>query len=229
MILEPYGDLMKIGNGLWCREGEWRKTPTKRRMTVMKLSDGSLAIHNAFQLKDEDYKKIEELGVVSSIIVPNVFHNSEAFVFKNRFPNAKVYAPKDMLEKVEGCVGVLPIELFASQNPEVACIAIQGLRLLKEIVFVHKPSQTLVLTDLAFNLQKPLTGITKAFFKLNDAYQKFGPSRVFRYLFLKDKKAFKVSVQDIRAQKFDNIIVNHGDVIVGNGHTLFAQAFQKYS
>jgi hypothetical protein len=123
-------------------------------MTVLAVEGGALAIHNPFILAEEDYISLEALGAVAFILVPNRFHASEAGAFHQRFPKAKVFASpaaRMNLAKQECAVsGWLPVDWRSEIMP---AFALAGTRALGEILFVHRPTKTLITTDLVFHMR----------------------------------------------------------------------------
>jgi len=98
---------------------------------------------------------------------------------------------------------------------------------LQEYAFIHHASKTLILTDLAFNFGKDVSGWSALFLKLYGAYGKFGPTFTIRAL-IKDKNAFSESLKKIVLHDFDRIIVSHGRIVESNGKPMFKTAFKKY-
>ncbi len=225
--LEKYGPLRELGPGLWVREGEWRKTIFRRRMTVMQV-DGQLAVHSPFILEEVDYQALERLGVVGWILVPNRFHCSDAGAFSKRFPHAKVLssvAARKALKK-QGCKvdGWLPRDW---EGHELAAFPLQGTRGLGEILFVHRPSRTLVVTDLVFHILEAPRAIDRIFLKANDILKFFGPSRIFRLLFTVDEHKLIDSLQPVLAEDFDRVVMSHGEVLEKGGKAALIQGFRK--
>ena len=227
--LQPYERLRDLGNGLHVLDGDWYDTPFRRRMTVMRLTSGQLAIHSAIALKDEDYAWIEKLGEPRWILVPNRFHCSEAHVYRERYPTAHVLSSRLAIPEVaRQCTvdGTLPEALPLPARSEIECIEPAGQRFLDECVFLHRPSRTLVLTDLAFNLAPARGFVQKLLYKLNRLDRGFGPSRIFETVFVRDKAEFRASLQRIVSEwDFDRIIVNHGEIVESGGKALLARAF----
>jgi len=91
-----------------------------------------------------------------------------------------------------------------------------GIPKLQEVVLLHRASRTLILTDLAFNIQQSDSWFTRFFMRLNGAYGHFGPSRIFRTL-VKDRAALRSSLNRMQEWDFDRIIVTHGDVLETGG------------
>ncbi len=69
----------------------------------------------------------------------------------------------------------------------------RGLPRLNEVVFYHKKSRALIVTDLVFNITRSASSLEKLLLRLNGAYRHFGPTRLFNTFFIKDKAARKNS------------------------------------
>jgi hypothetical protein len=85
-------------------------------------------------------------------------------------------------------------------------------------------SRTLITTDLVFNMRQHRSLLTRWFFRLDDAYGKFGPSRLWRLL-MRDRAAARAAVDRILAWDFDRVVLAHGDVLESGGHAAFQQSF----
>lgn len=59
-VVQPYQPIQKLEDSLFCVDGEWYDTAFKRRMTILRLKDGSLMIHSAIRLKEEDLPGLEK-------------------------------------------------------------------------------------------------------------------------------------------------------------------------
>jgi hypothetical protein len=143
------------------------------------------------------------------------------------FPQAIVYVSPALPAKLK-----LPFsyEVLSNEPPalwrdEISQHLVGGLPKLQEAVFFHYASRTLVLTDLAFNIRHSDSWFTRLFMRLNGAYGHFGPSRIFRLL-VKDRAAFRASLNRLQGWDFDRVIVSHGEVLKGGGkqvmHTQYA-------
>ncbi len=84
---------------------------------------------------------------------------------------------------------------------------------MQEHALVHRPSRTLVLADLVFNLQVPPGEKVPFFLRWVSGFTAFpGTSRLVK-LCVKDRAAVARSLERILAEDFDQIVVGHGDVI----------------
>ena len=130
--------------------------PMHTRMTVVRLSDGTLWIHSPIQISEEVLSFVESQGgEVSAIVAPNKFHHLFVQEWVKLFPNAQVFAEETVKKKVETLAGAhlltdQPDSLYANDIDQVV---VSGNRLFQEVVFFHQDSSTLILTDLIINLK----------------------------------------------------------------------------
>jgi hypothetical protein len=230
--MQPYGPLEQLSPELWIRDGEWYETTFRRRMTVMALSQGELIIHNPFILKDEDLKSLTSLGKIVAIVAPNIFHGDEAGWMAEKLPEAKVFVPAAAFEKLKKKIrvdGTLEKNWPNQWSSDLTCLPMEGMRILHESVFFHRPSRTLVLTDLVFNLRPEdfKNNIERKLMNWNRVGTKFGPSWLCDHLFTKDKHARQRSVQKILSWDFDRIVMNHGHIVQTGGKIIFKNAFPE--
>ena len=88
---------------------------------------------------------------------------------------------------------------------------------MNELVFLHPRTRTLILTDLAFNVRRSDSFVTRVFLRINNAFGKFGPSRLARTVFFKDKAQVRAAIERILGWDFDRVVVSHGDVLESKG------------
>jgi hypothetical protein len=226
-LIQPYGPLRSIGPEIWARDGDWNGTVFGRRLTLCRLADGRLVVHNAFRLREEDYAELASLGKVAYILVPNRFHASEAADFQRRFPEAEIIASpaaKRTLRKTKARVASWLPEGWQPRG-EMPVFAISGLRGLGEFVFLHRASRSLIVTDLVFHMLEVKRATDRSFLRLNDIYGKFGPSRVFKLLFTRDEAAMLASVVPVLREEFDRVVMNHGVILESGGKAALRRGF----
>lgn len=214
--IEPYDAWVERAPGLWTRDGDWRGSPLRRRMTVACLGSGELWIHGAIRLRDEDWAGLSAKGRPRWVVVPNTFHGSEASSYSERFPEAEVWGP--------GTARALPTGPGSAVEPapgpwgaEIEVLRWGGLRWLEEHAFFHRASGTLVLTDAAFSYPRAPAGPVGWTFRLNGIAGGIGPSRVFRRVFTRDPAAVAVTARAALAWPVARVIVGHGEVLEGAG------------
>ena len=215
--IQPYGELRQHAPDLWTLEGEWYGTPFRRRMTLMRLERGGLVVHSAIRLREEDWPRLEALGPVEVLVAPNRFHGSEAHHFQRRYPQARLFASPGCAREQRRLArldGVLPADWPPELEREVACLELQGTRCgLHEQVFFQRASRTLVLTDAAFNLQDAPGGLTGLLLRWNRVERRFGPSRLFRRLFVGDVARARDSFARLLEWEPERVVVSHGEVV----------------
>lgn len=213
--LQPYGTLRQLAPDLWTLEGEWYDSPLRRRMTVVRLASGGLVVHGAIRLREEDWPQLDALGPVELLIAPNRFHGSEAHHYQARTPAARLFVSRGCereLRRLARVDGVLPGDWPLAD--ELPCLELQGTRCgLHECVFLHRASRTLLLTDAAFNLQDAHGGLTGWLLRLNRVERRFGPSRLFRRVFVGDLAQARDSFARLLEWEFERVIVAHGEVV----------------
>ncbi len=224
-----YGELYSAGPGIWCIDGEWRKTTFRRRMTILSDRQGNLAIHNPFYLHEADYQRIAKLGEVRWILAPNRFHCSEVEGFLAAFPQAELHVSPAVVERFKPVAKLLP-ESFS--NPDILAKLVSGTRGLGEILFFHPQSKTLVVTDLVFHGLQGKNRLERAFFRANGLNQ-FGPSQIFKFLFTKNERELLRSIREVLQWDFDQLIPNHGEILKSGAReqvrVSFAKRFPRYA
>lgn len=227
----PHGPLRQLAPGLHVVDGEWG--PLGRRMTVMATPDGRLAIHSAMRLGEAEMAKLDALGCVAWILVPNPEHSTDAPWYAQRYPDARLLVPAQGRAALEKD-GLRPHGTHeADWPPELAGVieraALDGLRLNPEVVFLHVASRTLVVCDLAFNLPAGGGGcLFRMFMRLNGALGTFGPTRFFRTMIVRDARALAASLRPVWAWDFDRIVVSHGDVREAGGKAALQAACARF-
>lgn len=95
---------------------------------------------------------------------------------------------------------------------EFAPMLMTGCPWLNEVVFVHRASRTLVVTDLVFNIVEPKGVVHKLVLWCAGPYRRLAQSRLLR-LMTKDKSAFGASVVKLLQCDFDRLVMAHGEVV----------------
>jgi hypothetical protein len=226
-----YQPLRAVGPGLYCMDGRWKRSPLLRRMTVLKNSSGELAIHSAIRLHDQDYEQmIDPLGRVGLILIPSALHADEARFYIERYPHAQVFAPAPVRAQLEGRVPRIDASyeqpLPESWRTELVALQIDGTKL-GEALFWHRRSATMIATDLVFHCTaESVQGLARWIMRLNGAYERVGPSRIFRWMFLRDRRALARSMQPIKSWQFERIVMSHGTIVEHDGKRKFLDGYR---
>ncbi|MBK8480762.1 MAG: hypothetical protein IPL40_06265 [Proteobacteria bacterium] len=102
----PHGPLVELAENLRVIEGALPGLPLRRRMTLARLSDGRLLVHNAIALPEALMGAIEAWGRPAVLVVPNGWHRLDAKAYKRRYPQLRVVCPAGSAARVAQTVPV---------------------------------------------------------------------------------------------------------------------------
>jgi hypothetical protein len=135
------------------------------RMTIVRLRDGSLLLISPLDLSPQLRVEIEALGTVRVLLAPNRFHYLCLDEYSKAFSDAQIFVERSVKAdglRVNGTLGDQADELWSDVLDQAI---FQGNNLEQEVVFFHRDSRTLIVTDLCFNLRhdhNPLQRIAKS-------------------------------------------------------------------
>jgi hypothetical protein len=207
----PHRPLEKLTENLWRVEGDIPNGDGTRVMTLARLKDGRLVIHNAIALEEPLMKEIESFGTPAAIVVPNGFHRLDAKVYKQRYPDAKIYCPKAAKKKVSQ---VVPVDGTYDDAPGDATVSLKHLDGTREGEGVLQVSSsdgiTLTFNDAICNLAQ--VGGVMGFFLAPTG--RASVSRMARWLVMKEKDPFRSHLSRLaETPSLRRIIVSHGSMI----------------
>jgi hypothetical protein len=114
----------------------------------------------------------------------------------------------------------------AQWSGELEVFPVAGVPRLKEHLFLHVPSRTLIVADLLFNFAPEEKGWDYFFHRYIVGIKRYpGISRIFR-LCIRDRSAFRTSMTALLTADFDRIIVGHGRVVDRDGKALLRRALE---
>ncbi|HHH30619.1 MAG TPA: DUF4336 domain-containing protein [Polyangiaceae bacterium] len=210
--------LRHITDKLHCVDSDvWeRGVHLRLRMNIVELGDGRLWLCAPGPIGEHIGLAIGALGEVSHIVAPNLNHYKFVPEAKRRFPNAVVYGAPGLATKRPA----LPIARTLEEPHEVgggmSAIHIQGMPDVNEFVFYHRPSATLICTDLVQNVQDEDGFMTRLLYRAIGSWKKFGQNRYWKYR-TRDRAAARASLERVLAWDFDRIVMAHGDIVQTGG------------
>jgi hypothetical protein len=197
------------------------------RTVVIRLRDGGVLVHAPGPHTAAARAEIEAFGPARALIAPNLLHHMFLAECTRAFPQARVFGAPGLREKlantrIDEVLGDEPPPLWAGELDQ---LLVRGAPSMNEMVFLHRASRTLVCLDLCFNVRRSASLFTRLFMRANGAWDRFGPSRLFRYTILKDARAARVSLDGILAWDFWRVSVAHGDVLESGGREALRESF----
>jgi len=212
--------------GLWTVDQDLRILGAQlgSRASILRLSDGRLALHSAVPFTEEDAAAIDALGEVALIIAPNLFHHLSLAAAAARWPQAQVVGAPGLAEKVRGLPSMAPLPSSGTLAPGLEVKAVGGMSKVGEHVFFHPESGSLLITDLCFHFVEVDHWWTRTFMGLNNAYGRLTLSRLGRTM-IDDKGALRQGVDAVLAWPFERIGLCHGRPIEKDGRARLTEAF----
>ncbi|MCP4004300.1 MAG: DUF4336 domain-containing protein, partial [bacterium] len=175
-------------------------------------------LHSPIAATPDLVREVKALGPVAYIVAPNRLHHLFISEWQRACPDALLYVAPGLDTKRADLAfeGVLGDEPEPGWKDVVDQVLIGGFPFANEVVFFHRPSATLIATDLAFNIGASSPPLTRAAFRLARTYGRLAPTLLERLL-VRDRAAFRNSLERILGWPFDRIIVAHGEVSENGG------------
>lgn len=229
----PLSTSKPFGEGLWIVDGPaigYRlggvSIPCPTRMTIARLGDG-LWVHSPVELNDEVRAAVATLGPVHHLVVPNGLHTSHARAWAGAFPEATVHAPASISR------GKLPPHTALGEHPPAEWHDAFDVEIVRgdgfvEAVFHHRPSRTLIVTDLmqTFEAKRVDGTLARTLLRLGGATGPVGkPSVEVRIMLARHRRAFRRSVERMKGWRFERIVLAHGPCFERNGIEELERAF----
>lgn len=196
------------------------------RSVVVKTKDSRILFSPGSMLTEAQLKSA---GDITDLVAPNEYHTAGISMAKKIFSHAKTWGPRNYFARHKDKEFVFEItnETWPYAD-EISAVLLQGMPKVNEWVFFHKESKSLIVTDLCFNMVDTIGLGAWIIQSLFGTYRRFAVSKFFAR-FITDKNAFEKSLSNVFNFDFENIIVSHGNNIIGNAKPLLKQALGERS
>ncbi|MBW4542337.1 MAG: DUF4336 domain-containing protein [Myxacorys chilensis ATA2-1-KO14] len=230
--------LRQLDTDIWVAEQPFRYfgLSVGTRMTVIRLANRTLAIISPIQMDDALTRQLDEIGTVSHIIAPNLYHYLFAANCKALYPKATFWAAPGLEFKKPD----LAIDQTISKDGnrllnEVEYVVFDGFRTvgltgfeaLNECVFFHAESHSVILTDIAFHFDERFPLITQFATRVLGGYKTLSPSLLERVA-TREKERVRRSVEKVLAWNFERVIMAHGSIIETGGKQRFREGYEQF-
>ncbi len=198
------------------------------RMTVIRLADGLMLI-SPVPIDDPLAAELAQLGEVRYVVSPNCWHHLYLQQTLERYPQSVAYGPPGIKVKRPDVAfaGQLRNEAPACWQGQVDQRVILGVPDFNEVVFFHRASKTLVVTDMVFNIQNPRGWKLWLLLHFAGTYKRFAFSRLLR-MYVKDNSAVGDSLDHVLAWEFDRVVMAHGEVFEPGARAACAQVWSRF-
>ncbi|MCA9668341.1 MAG: DUF4336 domain-containing protein [Myxococcales bacterium] len=195
------------------------------RMTIVALGEGELLLHSPVRIDDDAAREIAELGRVTDIVAPSMLHHVHAGAARERYPEAKLHGAPGLAKKRADLTfdSTLGGEPPASWRGVLDQRLVEGCPKVNEVAFFHRPSRTVLLTDLVFHILEPRGWFTRLMMRLVGAYKRFVQSKLWRR-FTKDREAARASVEAILSWDIERVVMCHGVIVDDNAKARLTEA-----
>jgi len=205
--------IRKVVDGVHAHEAPLSLAPGFRlpgRATLLRRRDGGLVVHSPLPIDDETARDIAALGEVTAIVAPSQVHWLFVAAAKARWPNAHVFGAPGLEKKLP--IPFEPLPESGALDDDILVRRVAGAPKLEEHVLYHRPSRTLVVTDLLFNVHGGTSVAAGLFLRAMGAWGEPMQSKVWRFL-VKDRERAAESASEILRWDFERTIMAHGDPI----------------
>lgn len=213
----PHEPMVRLAENLWWVRGTLPRISLERVMTLARLGDGRLVIHNGIALDAAAMREIEAWGTPAVLIVPNRFHRQDAAAYKRRYPDLRVLAPHGSRAKIEPMVAV---DGGLDDFPPDATVRFEPLHGIGDaeaaMLVRSADGTTLVLTDVMFNMDRKRDVLGFLFTTLLGSAPGPRVSRLAKLLLVKDKQALRRDFERYaELPDLQRLIVAHEKVATG--------------
>jgi hypothetical protein len=220
--------MRQLAPDLWVAESPQRFLGLElgARMTVIRLAGPRLFVHSPVAAATELVREVQALGPVAYIVAPNRLHHLFVGEWQEACPEALVYVAPGLERKRPDLkiAGLLTGEPEAGWADTIDQVLVGGIPSTNEIVFFHRPSATLVASDLAFNVGSSSPPLTRIAFRMSGAYGRLSPT-FLEQLLVRDRAAFRRSLTRVLEWPFERVVVAHGEVLERSGRAELARGF----
>ena len=202
--------------------------PFTTRMTIVLLESGGLWIHSPVRPTPDRQRAVDQLGPVEHLVAPNKIHSLGIEPWKALYPAAKVWASPGFDKRHPDIAvdALLTDDVQAPWSGEIDHCVIEGHAVLDEVEFLHKPSKTLIITDLIQKHEAARESwIWRGVKRMAGILGRDGGVPLDIKLSVRDKTALRRSIDRILGWDFDSLIIAHGHCLQGGAKEEVSRAF----
>lgn len=234
----PLDTLKTVAEDVWIIDGPeiamdyvGLKLQFPTRATIVRLPDGRLWVHSPTQADEALFSAIEALGPVGFLIAPNTLHYWWISDWSARFPQAEVWGVPGLDRSARRALPPyrrLSDEAPASWGEGFDLVLVTG-DLLSEADVFHRPSRTLILTDLIENFepQRIKNGWLRRTVQWSGAADPDGKAPIDMQLsFLRRRRRLRAAVRRMIAWDPERVVIAHGRWYPHDGAKELERAFR---
>jgi Domain of unknown function (DUF4336) len=196
------------------------------RMTVVQLQDASLWLHSPVPISAALRSQLLALGPVAYVVAPSKMHHLFAADCMATFPQATLFGAPGLQAKKPDLPAMQELNSVAEPawQEDLEQIFFAGIPFANETVWFHKPSRSLIVTDLLQCYQGELSLGVRMYARLTGTRHHLAVPTTVRWL-VKDRVAARASAMKIIDWPFERVIVAHNAIIDTDAHAAVEKAF----
>jgi Domain of unknown function (DUF4336) len=158
----PVDNLKPVAEGVWIVDSGPLKAyglTLPLRMTVVRLSSGDLWLHSPTRFDGALKREMEKIGPIRHLVAPDIAHWKYVREWQRAFPEATTWAAPGLRDRAQVKQSPLRIDRDLGEDApsewaeDMDQVVVRGGLGFSEVDVFHKPTKTLVLTDLIVNLE----------------------------------------------------------------------------
>ena len=129
------------------------------RMTVIRLANGDLLLHSPTRYSAALRAELEQLGRIRHLVAPNVGHWTFLQDWLSHVPEVRTWAAPGLRDRAPVRKSGVRLDADlgdmapAEWNDAIELVTVRGGLGFTEVALLHRPTRTLVLTDIVLNLE----------------------------------------------------------------------------
>lgn len=220
--------LQHLDQNIWLFERTVRFAgiPLPHTMTIIRLPTGGLFVHSPTKLDSSTVSQLASLGDIDSIVWPSWWHDMYLREYAEAYPQARLFGAPILVKWHRQMSRIRSLDANARVSPDLEQLYVDRMWLfLDEFVFLHQPSRSVIVADLAFNLDERSDWFTKWSFGAVGAYPGCNIPWFYR-LAPRDRRYLRAKIERILDWDFNRLIVGHGGVVPTRGKEALRNAYR---
>jgi hypothetical protein len=194
-------------------------------MTVVRLRDGGLFVHSPIGLEGGLREEVDELGPVTAVVAPSLFHHLSVGAWKQVYPEA-LFACCPGLDSKRADFAwdrVLGDRAEPEWADDLQQVSFAARTMENEVFFFHAATRTMICADAMFNLATHPSRLTRVVGRLL-GNRRPGATWLERVM-IRDRAGAREQIDRMLAWAPERILLAHGAPIETDGEAALRRAY----
>lgn len=199
------------------------------RMTVVRLADGTLWLHSPVPLSAALRQQIDALGEVAYIVAPNKLHHLYLSACAAAYPKAQLFGARGLAKKRPDVGGLRTLGAVSEPGwqHDLEQLQVLGLPISNEVLWFHRASRTLIMTDLCQLWEGDLTFAAALYARLTRVRKRLAVPYSLRMV-VKDRAAMAETARQILQWPFERVVMAHNTIVERDAHGAMTRALAVF-